>query len=125
MKVCFSWRRLNFTLGACATRIHIWPKHGAGSDNILEPAPRIEMPGQAGHDDWGTGNDGSVQCRSRGFVSQVKVIFVAGRVVLRFRWRGYPLQVCVFGLNGDANRPLVHSNVAGQAIFADRGRYFA
>ena len=35
-----------------ATRIHIWPKHGAGPDSILEPEPGREMPGQAGHDDW-------------------------------------------------------------------------
>ena len=36
---------------------------------------------ETGNDDWGTGHNGSVQCRSRGFVSQVKVISVTG---LRF-----------------------------------------
>ena len=50
---------------------------------------------------------------------------VAGQGDLCRRSGGFVVQVCVFGLNGDANRPLVHSNVAGQAIFADRGRYFA
>ena len=58
-----------------------------------------------------------------GPMAQVRWFCDAGQVILRCRWRGFPLQVCVFGLNGDANRPLVHSNVAGQAIFADRGRY--
>ena len=37
---------------AGATRMHIWPKRGAGPDNIFEPAPGREMHGQAGHDDW-------------------------------------------------------------------------
>ena len=50
----------------------------------------------------------------------------AGQVVLRCRWRGFALQVCVFRLNGDANRPLVHSNVAGQAFFeaTEKGIYY-
>ncbi len=47
----------------------------------------------------------------------------AGQVVLCCGLTAFALQVCVFGLNGDANRPLVHSDGAGEAIFADRGRY--
>ena len=46
--------------------------------------------------------------------------------LLRCRSRVFVLPVCVFWLNGDANRPLVHSNVAGQAIFeaTEKGIYY-
>ena len=53
----------------------------------------------------------------------VTVFCVAGQGDFCRRSRAFVLQVCVFWLNGGANRPLAHSNVAGQAIFADRGRY--
>ena len=64
----------------------------------------------------------SLQRSSGCCVMQVTRSSVAGQGDLRRRSDGFPLQVCVFRLNGDANRPLVHSNVTGQAIFAERQR---
>ena len=57
-------------------------------------------------------------------MAQVGWFCVAGEGDYRRGSGGFVSQVCVFCLNGDANRPLVHFSVAGRAIFADLRRYF-